>query len=50
MNLSLAQIFVYTIAFLELAAGIAYYFQGNTRMAIVWASVGLGNVAMGGIK
>lgn len=47
--MTLAQGFVYSIATLEILAGLTYGLQGNPRLGLVWVFVGLANVAMGGV-
>ena len=41
-------IFPYAIAVLELCAAVVYAMNGNWRFAIVWAGVGIANIAFAG--
>lgn len=44
--MTIAQLFVITIATLEVGAGVAYLWQGNWKLAGVWACVGIANIFM----
>jgi hypothetical protein len=47
---SIIQVFPYTVATLELAAGAVYLAHREWRLAIVWFGVGIANMAFAGIK
>lgn len=44
------QVFPYTVSLLELLAAAVYVYYHNWRLAIIWAGVGIANVAFSGIK
>lgn len=46
----LIYVFPYTVAVLEVAAGIVFACKGNWRFAIVWLGVGIANFAFAGAK
>ena len=48
--MTVTQIFPYLIAVLELAAAIVYSWHHEWRLAVVWAGVGVANLAFAGIK
>ena len=45
-----ASFFPYVVAGLELCAAAVYVYYGNWRFAIVWAGVGIANVAFAGAR
>lgn len=48
--MSVIQVFPYTVAVLELVAGVVYLAHQEWRLAMVWAGVGVANLAFAGIK
>jgi hypothetical protein len=47
---NIEQVFPYTIAVLEILAGIIYACKGGWRFAIIWFCVGIANLAFAGAK
>lgn len=48
--MTVIQIFPYAVAVLELAAAVVYGAHHDWRLTIVWAGVGIANLAFAGIK
>jgi hypothetical protein len=48
--MTVIRFFPYLIAVLEIVAGGVYLYHREWRLAIVWASVGIANLAFAGIK
>jgi hypothetical protein len=48
--MTVIRFFPYTVAVLEIAAGLVYLWHREWRLAIVWFAVGVANGAFAGIK
>lgn len=46
----MTHLFPYAVAVLELGAAVVYGWHGEWRLRIVWAGVGIANLAFAGLK
>lgn len=44
------RLFLFTVAFLEAGAVVAYLWNGNPRLALIWACYAAATVALAGVK